>query len=162
MNSSQCPFCKNNFTDEEIIQNTKFYKSENYQNIEGFDKNTYCVDMKCPNKDCGFEVSEAISGSDNSDNEFACKSYAIYYWKNKLQSKPEKDTCPSCGYKVDYNKDEFVYPAYIKDMADKKRTYKINCTSHDYSCCFSYFYKSELRKDELYSEAKEIWNKLYN
>lgn len=180
MKDNKCPFCKNTFSDEEILNTVSVEAPRNYRFIHDFDESTYVVNFECPNSECGFKDSAAISGSkslglepdenpqtigwvkitNNPEIEEDAKSYALHHWKDIINSDVEQDYCPSCGLKATYDEDEFVYPMYIKDTHLDERTVKITCTAN-HGCGLEYVYQSRYRGKDLYNEALAIWNRIY-
>lgn len=161
MKPNTCPFCKKNFSDQEILNNTKIYKRESDIKVADEDEFTFIVDVKCPNENCGFSDSHSIQSINTEIDYEAGQKYALYFWKEILNPNPEKDICPSCGYKVNYNKEDFIYPKHFRDVHLDEREYNITCTSNNYDCCLSYDLKSKLKKQDLYNKAKLIWDKIY-
>ena len=165
-----CPYCKNEPTTTQIINNTKcrvndfpLFCPENYDPQKTFEeqgedvhippKKAFIINIKCPF--CSVSLCEVLL----TKYQYKLQDFIIEKW-NEMKTNPDKNKCPRCNDKILFDEDEFCHPAQRYSDENEVVDWTVNCDAGGIGCGFSIKYKSNKKNGK--TEAYKVWNKIYN
>ena len=173
-----CPLCKKEVTIDSLLTSTTHSVNDvaifdislinddlpfdiDSQSQCHFDKGeAISFTTNCPHQ-CGLNILGVFSNQKNDEkNHYLLKETILKEW-NKIDHNIQKNYCPSCYGKMDYDEYEFIYPIERVDVNDLNSVikFRVSCDASGCGCGLSIIFQAN--RKEAKNIGKELWNKFY-